>query len=53
MTNPALGLFKQDREPKSCSEVRPLTSDEYAKYIHVISVGSEPMIERTRHGHRL
>ncbi len=24
-----------------------------SKYIHVISAGSEPMIERTRHGHRL
>lgn len=32
MANPALGLFKKDREPKSFSEVRPLASDEYANY---------------------
>src|SRR5947209_13995340 len=31
----------------------PFECIDWAKYIHVISAGFEPMIERVRHGHRL
>ena len=39
--------------PNPVTTTADATGSETAKYIHVISAGSEPMIESTRHGHRL